>query len=72
MQGEPDMELIDRADGAKGHFCIRRIKDDAHGLGTAEYYNHGKWCAFGQVFTSDEIIAKLMSGEPDGPISKKN
>ena len=38
--------LKDRADGVQGRCCLARIKDSQ---GTHEYWNKGKWCAFGEI-----------------------
>jgi len=55
---ENKMFLTDRADGVKGHFCITRyILDDNRYV---EYYNKGKWCAFGEVFTETDLICALL------------
>lgn len=60
------MYLKDRADGVKGNYCLARIM--TNDIRYTEYYNKGKWCAFGQVFTEDEICKLVIMGlEPSEP-----
>jgi hypothetical protein len=49
--------LSDRADGAKGHFCIARINKENN---CTEYYNNGKWTAFCEVFTEEEVCSAIL------------
>ena len=50
--------LSDRADLVKGHYCItRKMPDDERFV---EYYNKGKWCAFGEVFTESDLINAVL------------
>jgi hypothetical protein len=44
-------ELIDRADGVRGHFCIGRRKAE-FGWEVWEFFNNGKWESAGEVFYS--------------------
>ena len=52
-----EIEIVDRADGCKGSFCIRRI----HARGYAEYWDarSKQFCAFGTVMTEDCAIKVL-------------
>jgi len=52
------MFLTNRADGVKGHYCITRYKDGSNVY--VEYYNKGKWCAFGEVFTEEQLIEAIL------------
>ena len=55
-----DLTLVDRADGCKGSFCIRRM----HDKGYAEYWNNKTktFGAFGTVVSRDcgEEVIKLI------------
>lgn len=53
-----NLKLIDRVDGCKGHFCISRPLDND--LRYIEYYNKGKWCAFGEVFDGEERAMEVL------------
>jgi len=54
------MELGDRADGVKGHYCIQRSKEDAL-LPTVEFYSEGKWVGHGaEVFVGKEVALQAL------------
>jgi hypothetical protein len=46
------LTLVDRADGCKGHYCIRRYIPDTNEK-YVEHWNEGanKWSAFGTLYT---------------------
>ena len=51
------MQLCDRADGVKDHFCIGRPIGDSIYF---EYYNDGKWCSAGEVFIGRDRAEKML------------
>jgi hypothetical protein len=46
-----NLEIVNRADGVDGHYCIRHVVD-----GWCEYYNDGKWLATCEVFYSFKSV----------------
>jgi hypothetical protein len=51
-----DWELIDRADGVDGHYCIGRINQ----YGWYEYYNNGEWKSTAEVFENKDTAIKVI------------
>ena len=51
--------VIDRADGSKGSWCIRRFRTEGT-VHTAEYWNLGKWAAFCYVFKDNKPLADCV------------
>ena len=49
--------LSDRADGVSGHYCISRMQDNDFYV---EHYYKGKWTAFGEVFTEEQLAQAMI------------
>jgi len=57
IPGQP--EIIDRADGVRGHYAIgRKIKPD--GFSCWEFWNKDKWCSAGEVFVRREAAEQAL------------
>lgn len=58
---EDVVQIVDRATGVPGDYCIRRMKG-----GYAEYWSPRGWAAFAYVFKDRvmaEAVMKLLVGE---------
>ena len=56
LKAKCTVELINNADGCKSHYCIGRYFDNSKYI---EFFNKGKWTAFGEVFVGEETLIKV-------------
>lgn len=63
--GEP--EIIDRADGVRGHFAIGRKLNARAKISIWEFWSKNRWCSAGEVFYSrtaaERVLQKLRGLE---------
>jgi len=68
------MELVDHADGVRGHFCIgRRIPGLS--IEVWEFYNPSGWAGHGQLFTSrasaEFVMARLQKQQESFDVASR-